>query len=145
VLAFGLPAAAEEGRDMGGWEPGGEYDSHYKIPNMDEFKARVQEIIEVTPLEGMSPGLGMIVKDDMDFVTKVHIAPKWFVKDIDVRPGEKIKIRGAWAEIKGEEVFMASKIKKDGKNVLKVRLTKNGKPFWVMSAEELARERKGLD
>ena len=46
-----------------------------------------------------------------------------------------------WAEIDGKDVFMASKIKKGDFFDLKVRLTKNGKPFWTMDPEELARER----
>jgi hypothetical protein len=37
---------------------------------------------------------------------------------------------------------MASKVKKDEMFEFKVRLTKNGKPFWTMTAEELASERE---
>jgi hypothetical protein len=37
---------------------------------------------------------------------------------------------------------MASKIKKGDYFVLKVRLTKDGKPFWTMSPEELEQEKK---
>ena len=38
---------------------------------------------------------------------------------------------------------MAAKIKKKGSDVfvLKVRLTSDGKPFWIMGPEELAKER----
>ena len=36
---------------------------------------------------------------------------------------------------------MASKIKKGNYFEFKVRLTKNGKPFWTMTPEELSRER----
>jgi hypothetical protein len=37
---------------------------------------------------------------------------------------------------------MASKVKKGDHYEFKVRLTKDGTPFWTMSPEELARERK---
>jgi hypothetical protein len=37
---------------------------------------------------------------------------------------------------------MASKIKKGDYFVLKVRLTKDGTPFWTMSPEQLAKEKQ---
>jgi hypothetical protein len=60
-----------------------------------------------------------------------------------VKKGDRVKIKGAWAEIDNKDVFMASKVKKSDSDVFefKVRLTKNGKPFWTMTKEELALER----
>ena len=52
-----------------------------------------------------------------------------------------MKVKGVWAEVQGKDVFMASKVKKGDYFELKVRLTKDGTPFWTMSPEELARER----
>jgi hypothetical protein len=50
-------------------------------------------------------------------------------------------LKGVWAEIDGKDVFMASKIKKDpNTEIIKVRLTKDGTPFWTMSQERLAME-----
>ena len=54
-----------------------------------------------------------------------------------------MKVKGVWAEIDGKEVFMASKVKRGDYYEYKVRLTKDGTPFWTMSPEELARERAG--
>ena len=46
-----------------------------------------------------------------------------------------------WAEINGKDVFIASKIKKDPDiEIIKVRLTKDGTPFWTMTSEQLAME-----
>jgi hypothetical protein len=73
----------------------------------------------------------------------VHLGPKSFVKvdSINLRKGDKVKVKGVWAEIKDEDVFLASKVKK-GENVeLKVRRTKDGTPYWTLSSEELAKER----
>ena len=58
-----------------------------------------------------------------------------------IRKGEKVHVKGVFAEINGEDVFMASKIKKGADWELKVRLTKDGTPFWTMSPEQLAKER----
>jgi hypothetical protein len=58
-----------------------------------------------------------------------------------LKKDERIKIKGVWAEIDGKDVFMASKIKKDPNfEIIKVRLTKDGTPFWTMTPEQLAWE-----
>ena len=46
-------------------------------------------------------------------------------------------------KINGKDVFMASKVKKDpDTEILKVRLTKDGTPFWTMTSEQIAMEMK---
>lgn len=139
VPAF-LSAASTEG--LKGWEEDGQYNSLYHVSELDRLKGDVKKMIEVVPLEGMDPGIGLILKDgDGDKVT-VHLGPKAFLgKNVGLKRGDRVKIRGAWAEIDGEDVFMAAKIKKGDYFSLKVRLTKNGKPFWSMLPEELAKER----
>jgi C-terminal processing protease CtpA/Prc len=91
----------------------------------------------------MAPGVGLKIRDqDKDMVT-VHLGPKSFVKvdSIGLKKGDRVKVKGDWAQIEGKDVFMASKVKK-GENVeLKVRRTKDGMPFWAMSPEELAKEK----
>lgn len=134
---------ATEKQDMGGWEKGGTYDRYYDVGEMDEFKGKVTKIKTVVPLPGMSPGVALEVGTGESEVALVHVCPVWFadIKKIGIKKGDKVKIRGAWADIDGTEVFMASKIKKGDQFEFKVRLTKDGTPFWTMSPEELARER----
>lgn len=135
-----LSAAPTEG--LKGWEEEGQYNSLYHVSELDRLKGDIKKMIEIVPMEGMDPGIGLILKDgDGDKVT-VHLGPKEFLgKNVGLKRGDRVKIRGAWAEIGGEDVFMAAKIKKGDYFSLKVRLTKNGKPFWSMSPEELAKER----
>lgn len=132
-----------EKRDMGGWEKGGAYDRHYDVGEMDELKGKVQTVKIVVPLPGMSPGVALEVDVGESDSVLVHVCPIWFadIKKIGVKKGDKVKIRGAWTEIDGKDVFMASKIKKGEEFELKVRMTKDGTPFWTLSPEELARER----
>jgi hypothetical protein len=128
--------------DMGGWQVDGAYNKLYQASELDKLKGHVQKVIEITPMKGMAPGVGLIMKDGDGDKVIVHIGPKWFLGDsIGIKRGERIKVKGSWAEIDGKDVFMASKIKKGDFFELKVRLTKNGKPFWTMSPEELAKER----
>ncbi len=137
VLVYG-----EEKRDMGGWEKGSPYDQCYKTDEMDSLKGTVVGLKEVIPFPGMSPGVAILVRErgGNDVIT-VHLGPKWFIKQVGVKKGDKVKVKGVWAEIQGKDVFMASKIKKGDYFEYKVRLTKDGTPFWTMSPEELAKER----
>ena len=142
VLLFTGVTVYAASKDMGGWEEDGAYNQLYQASELDKLKGYVQKITEVVPMKGMAPGVGLIMKDGDGDKVVVHIGPKWFLGDsIGVKRGEKIKVKGSWAEIDGNDVFMASKIKKGDFFELKVRLTKNGKPFWTMDPEELARER----
>lgn len=143
VCRGGLATAADK-PDLAGWGKDGEYNKLYQPSEFDEFKGNVEEIIDITPLPGMAPGIGLRVKDQDKDMVIVHVGPKSFVKidSIGLKKGDRVKVKGAWAQIGGKEVFMASKVKK-GENVeLKVRRTKDGMPYWVMSPEELAKERE---
>jgi hypothetical protein len=144
LVSQGSFVLAADKPDLVGWAKDGEYNKLYQTSEFDEFKGNVEEIIEITPLPGMAPGIGLKVKDqDKDMVT-VHLGPKSFVKvdSIGLKKGDRVKVKGAWAQIGGKEVFMASKVKK-GENVeLKVRRTKDGMPFWAMTPEELAKEKE---
>ena len=146
VLALGQVGLvmAQDKPDLAGWGKDSEYNKLYQASEFDEFKGTVEEIIEIKPLAGMAPGVGLKVKDqDKDMVT-VHLGPKSFVKvdSIGLKKGDKVKVKGAWAQIEGKEVFMASKVKK-GENIeLKVRRTKDGMPYWAMTPEDLAKERE---
>jgi hypothetical protein len=144
--ALGLGVGySEEKSGIVGWEIDSAYNKHYNLDEWDSFKGYVVGFKKITPLPEMAPGIALLVKDrDSDETITVHLGPSSFVNPnrISLRKGEKVKVRGVWAEIGGQEVFMASKVKKGNYYEFKVRLTKDGTPFWTMSPEELARERK---
>ena len=146
LLAAGLGSvSAGDRKDMGGWEVDGAYNQLYKSSERDRLKGDVEAFSEVTPLPGMSPGVALILKDvDGDRVV-VHLGPRWFVdpEGIGIRKGDQVKIKGAWAEIGGEDVFIAAKVKRSEFDEYKIRRTRDGYPFWCMSPEELAGEKAG--
>jgi len=146
ILGICITAAhAEEPGGIVGWEKDSAYNKHYNLDEWDYFKGYFVGIKKITPLPGMSPGLAVLVRDrDTDDVITVHLGPIAFVNPNSIRfsKGEKVKVKGVWAEIGGEEVFMASKLKKGDYYEYKVRLTKDGTPFWTMTPEELAKEMK---
>jgi hypothetical protein len=141
VVSLLFVCATSFSGDMGGWEKEGAYNKLYKASELDKLKCWVKKVKEVVPMKGMSPGIALIADDGDGEEFVVHVGPKWYLgKTTGITRGDKLKIRGSWAEIDGEDVFMASKIKKGDYFVLKVRLTKDGTPFWTMTPEELARE-----
>jgi len=134
-------------KDMGGWEIGSPYNKFYSASELDAFKARIVKVTEVVPMPGMTPGVALHIKESPDDeVIVVHVCPTWYMKSgsIGLKRGDRVKVRGVWAEINGKDVFMASKIKKGNYFVLKVRLTKDGTPFWTMSEDELNKEKTAV-
>ena len=146
LMAMALSGAviAAETKDMGGWENDSPYNQFYNAAEMDSFKAKVVKITEAPPMAGMTPGVILQVEESDDEKIDVHVCPTWYrdANGIGLKRGDLIKIRGVWADIGGRDVFMASKIKKGDFFVLKVRLSKDGTPFWTMSAEQLAKEQQ---
>jgi hypothetical protein len=127
---------------MKGWEMGSEYNKHYDAREFETIRAWFVRAKEVVPMPGMSPATAIEVLEGADLI-EVHLCPTWYRKpsEIPLKKNERIKIKGVWAEINDKDVFMASKIKKDPDfEIVKVRLSKDGTPFWTMTPERRAWE-----
>lgn len=144
ALGFGNIQAQDQ-QDMKGWETDSPYNQLYDVREFEKIRAWVVRLKEVVPMPGMSPATAIDVREGNE-VFEVHLCPTWYrkPKEIRLKKGDRIKIKGAWAEVNGKEVFMASKVKQDpDTTIIKVRLTKDGTPFWTMPPEQLAMELKG--
>jgi len=147
LLSFAIGVSyvqAEEKRDMQGWGIDDPYNKLYDVREFEKIRAWVVRVKEIVPMPGMSPATALDVREGSD-VFEVHLCPTWFRNPGEVRlkKNERIKLKGVWAEINGKDIFMASKIKKDPDvEIIKVRLTKDGTPFWTMTPERLAMETK---
>ena len=130
------------GEGIEGWEKNSTYDKHYEPAEREEVKGFVLSFKTITPLPGMSPGIAMLVRGSEGEVVTVHLGPRSFIhlNSIKIRKGDKLRVKGVWAEIGDKGVFIAAKVKTENFYVLKVR-TKDGTPYWTMSHEELAKER----
>ena len=127
---------------MKGWEVGSEYNNHYDAREFETLRCWFVRAKEVVPMPGMSPATVIEVLEGAELI-EVQLCPTWYRKpsEIPLKKDERIKIKGVWAEINGKDVFMASKIKKDPDfEIIKVRLTKDGTPFWTMTPEQRAWE-----
>ena len=135
---------AEEKRDMKGWGIDDPYNKLYDVREFEKIRCYVVRVKEVVPMPGMSPATALDVREGA-YEYEVHLCPTWYRKPSEIRlkKNERIKLKGVWAEINGKDVFMASKVKKDpDTEIIKVRLTKDGTPFWTMTPERLAMEMK---
>lgn len=95
----------------------------------------------------MAPGTALILDEGDGNRVAVDIGPESFSpkRELRLRRGDWIKIKGAWADIYNETVFIAAKIKKDNGYSHKVQLTSDGTPFWTLSAKQLASKQQCLD
>ena len=132
-------AGSTEGMD--GWGDDDEYNKLYNPRELDKLRGTVLKFKKLRPLSGMSKATVLVLDDDGDTID-VHLCPVSFAlpKDTGIKRGDRVKIKGSWAEIDGKDVFLASKVKKGEHYQFKVRLTKDGTPFWNMSAEKLVFE-----
>ncbi len=133
---------AEEQRDMQGWGIDDPYNKLYDVREFEKIRAWVVRVKEVVPMPGMSPATALDVREGA-YIYEIHLCPTWYRKPSEIRlkKNERVKIKGAWAEINGKDIFMASKVKKDpDTEIIKVRLTKDGTPFWTMTPQQLAKE-----
>ena len=146
VVTVPLYAAAVRAEATGitGWEQDSTYNSHYNYKERDAIKGKVVKFKEVVPLPGMAPGTALIFDEDGQEVL-VHLCPVAYAdaQKTGIRKDIKTKVSGSWATIDGQDVFMAAKVKQGENFEFKVRLTKDGTPFWTMSPEELAKETGG--
>ncbi len=140
--AFSISPEFSRAADSKGWQADSEYNSYYDYKEMDKLKGTILKFKKVTPLPGMSTGTAFILEEGDEQIL-VHLCPQSFAtaKETGIRRGVKTKVKGSWAFIEGEDIFIASKVKQGEHFEFKVRLTKNGKPFWTMTQEELAKEK----
>ena len=135
-----LAPAAEGAQAIEGWGKGAPYHKLYDPAKYTSFRGTVQAIIDVTPLPGMAPGTGLLVRTVKGKEVAVHLGPQSFVdvSVIGLKPGDKVKVMGAFATVGEKEIFIASKVKKGEFVQVKLRRTSDGVPFWVMTTAELA-------
>lgn len=146
VVLFGSFVWATDSADKKGWGINDPYNKLYNSKELEKLKVKVVKVMEVVPMPGMSPAVALEVREGSSTIL-VHLCPVWFAKpaDIGVKPGDSVTIRGAWAEIGGKDVLLAAKVKKGESQEFKLRLTKDGTPFWTMTPEQLAKEREKKD
>ena len=143
ITVFGHVVADSDGKEgLEGWEKNSAYNNLYDLAQKDRIKGVVVDVTKLIPLPGMAPGVGLLVQSPQDGSVTVHLGPRSFINlnTIWNLKGAQVKVRGVWAQIADENVFIAYKVK-SAKDVLKLRRTADGTPLWTMTPEELAKKR----
>lgn len=141
ALTCGLSSSICAQEKYTGWEKDSPYNHLYNYKERDSLKGKLLTFKKITPLKGMAPATALILKEGDEEIV-VHLCPWDYAtpKETGLRKGRKIKVKGAWAVINEKDVFIAAKVKQGEDFEFKVRLTKDGTPFWAMSPKELAKE-----
>ncbi|WP_029893820.1 hypothetical protein [Desulfohalovibrio reitneri] len=141
LLLAGL-AAAQGQVSIRGWEEGSRYNRYYDPERYESLKGELVEFFDVKPLDGMTTGLGVVMDTREGERITIHLGPKGFLDFVPVgfKPGDRIKVKGAFAEIDGRRVFMAAKIRLKELFEVKMRSSETGRPYWGLSEAELVKE-----
>ena len=142
TVFFCSSAQAADTDGMTGWEAGSTYNKFYNYKERDKIKGKILKFKKVIPLPGMAPGTAFIF-DDGGEKFLIHLCPTAFAtpKETGIRKGIKTTVKGSWALINDEDIFIAAKVQQGENFEFKVRLTKDGTPFWTMSPEEMAKHK----
>ncbi|MFV0437678.1 MAG: hypothetical protein ACK5PS_09860 [Desulfopila sp.] len=135
-------AWGQEQNGLQGWEADSAYNHYYNAKELDRLKGTISKFVEVTPLPGMARGTAFYLDEAGGEEILVHLCPTAYAEPdkTGLRRGVETKIRGSWAYINDQDVFLAAKVKQGEHFEFKVRLTSDGTPFWSMSAEQIAKE-----
>jgi hypothetical protein len=128
-----------------GWEAGSAYNQKYDVDDYETLKGSFDQFLIVTPMRGMAEGLALRMTTREGREVLAHLSPKTYLGYDDIlpklfEPGDPIKLKGAFAEIGGKEVFMTSKVRKSEIIEFKFRSTRTGTPYWTLSALDMIDE-----
>ena len=144
LVSFSAPLSVAHASDDGfkGWEKGSQYNSIFNNKEKDQLKGVIVRFIKITPLDGMAQGTALLLDEGDGEKITVHLCPQKYAtaRETGLRKGSKVKIKGTWAIIDDEDVFLAAKVKQGENYEFKVRLSSDGTAFWTLSPEELAKE-----
>ncbi|EMG38497.1 hypothetical protein PCS_00125 [Desulfocurvibacter africanus PCS] len=142
VLAASASAPALEFAPAPGWEKGGAYDRHYNPAKHETLKGELLGYEKIRPLPDMSPGLAAKLRTRDGKTVIAHLGPETYVGFLPevIHPGANLKLKGAFATIAGQSVFMASKVRNAEIFELKLRSTSHGAPYWDLDRAEMIEE-----
>lgn len=142
ILAAAAPAPTLEFAPAPGWEKGGAYDRHYDPAKHETIKGELLGYETIRPLPGMSPGLAARLRLKGGRTVLAHLGPATYVGFLPevIHPGASLKLKGAFATIAGQSVFLASKVRNAEIFELKLRSTRGGAPYWDLDRAELIEE-----
>ncbi len=117
-------------RGSGGWGPGSQYNRIYDPKSSETIRGEVTKVDRITPTQGMSGGIHMLVKTDKETVS-VHLGPSWYLEnqDVKIEPKDTVEVKGSRVTFGGQPALIASEVRK-GNEILTLR-DEAGFPAWM--------------
>ncbi len=144
VITLAIASSGNVEAKFKGWERNSQYNSYYNPAKYTKIKGTFEGFETIVPLSGMDPGMAMLVRlKKSEKTILVHLGPESFTKILKLafKKGDPVKVKGVWAEINGQKVFMAAKVRNGEYFEFKLRRTKDGVPYWTLSKEEMIKEK----
>ena len=128
--SFAQPRGGMMWRGSGGWGPGSQYNRTYDPKSLETISGEVTKVDRITPSQGMSGGIHMLVKTDKETVS-VHLGPSWYIEnqDIKIEPKDKVEVKGSRITFGDKPAIIATEVRK-GNEVLTLR-DPSGFPAWM--------------
>jgi hypothetical protein len=129
-LALTTGAFAQQ-MQRGCWGRSDRYNRLYNPDTVVTINGTVTEIEYFTPAEGMSQGVHLLLRQPNGAVAEVHLGPRWYLDNQDVRinEGAAIEVTGSQIDFEDQPVVIASTVRMDGQ-VLRLR-DRQGFPLWA--------------
>jgi len=117
-------------RGSAGWGPGSQYNRMYDPKSLETISGEVTQVDRITPSQGMSGGVHMLVKTDREMVS-VHLGPSWYLEnqDVKIEPKDKVEVKGSRIMFGDKPALIASEVRK-GNEILTLR-DEAGFPAWM--------------
>jgi hypothetical protein len=87
-LLFSFSSFAQMGpmwKGSGGWGMGMQYNKMYDPKTVETITGEVVSVDKITPMKGMSHGIHMMLKTDMETIS-IHLGPSWYIENQDINP-----------------------------------------------------------
>src|SRR5262249_27832224 len=102
----------------------------YNPAQEQTVKGQVSSVETGVPIQGMLPGMQLLVQTDAGKILRVHVGPEWYLErqNAEIKEHTPVQVTGAMTEIEGQPMLMAREVQFDGQT-LTLRDTQ-GLPVW---------------
>ncbi|OGW35902.1 MAG: hypothetical protein A2010_17085 [Nitrospirae bacterium GWD2_57_9] len=130
MVLLSTVAWAQQGPGSGPGRGGRGRGMMYDPSRIETVSGKVTEVKEFTSMNGLNKGIHLTL-DSGGKSMIVHLGPQSYLdqQTVKIAAGDNIEISGVKAARRGEEVFIAGAVKKDGQE-LKLR-DETGRPLWA--------------
>jgi len=125
-----LPSTVMAQRGSGNWCSNNNYSRLFNASTIEELNGSVVSIEKITPEQGMSTGIHLLVKTKKNETVSVHLGPAWYLDNQDIQfvAGDVITVKGSRVTYQNAPAIIAMTVDKGGQ-VLMLR-DKKGNPNW---------------